>query len=188
MPRLMGRLLLLIGVTAFGTIASAETTNPPPSKAFAAYGTFELRPVELDKADAGQKGKDQAGAKLQEQVNALVAPIVDDWNKKPPVDGAPQLVIEPRIDSIKKVGGATRFWVGAFAGDSHVTMHVRFVEQPGDIVIAEPEFFQRAAAMSGAWTVGAQDNDMLHRVAQLIADYMRANYDSAVGGRTGRTE
>ena len=86
------------------------------------------------------------------------------------------------------MGGATRFFAGAMAGDSHVTMHVRFVEQPGDVVVAEPEFYQHAAAMSGAWTMGAQDNDMLRRITKLVVDYMNANSEKPVGGRTGRTE
>jgi len=29
---------------------------------------------------------------------------------------------------------------------------------------------------------------VLRRVSQIVADYLKANYDAAVGGRTGRTE
>lgn len=177
---------LLFGLIGVSGIAAAQLTNPPPTRSLSGYSSFELLPVELDKTEAAQKGKDKAAAKIQEHVDALVAPIVADWNQKPPAEDRPRLVIAPRIDVIKKVGGATRFWAGAMAGDSYVTMHVRFTEQPGDVVVAEPMFYQRAAAMSGAWTVGAQDNDMLRRVAQLIADYLRNNYDSAVGGPTGQ--
>jgi hypothetical protein len=177
---------LVVGLLGVPAVALAQLTNPPPAKALSGYGSFELLPVELDRAEAAQKGKDKAASKIQEQVEALVAPVVAEWNKKPPPDGAPRLVIAPRIDVIKKVGGASRFWVGAMAGDSYVTMHVRLTEQPGDVAIADAMFYQRASAMSGAWTVGAQDNDMLRRVAQLIADYLRANYDSAVGGPTGQ--
>lgn len=179
---------ILCCLVACATVAHAESTNPPPTKAFSTYGAYELRPVELDKADAATKGKDKPAARIQEHFDGLVAPIIETWKAKPAAQGAPRLVIEPRIDEVRKIGGATRFFAGALAGDSHITMHVRFVEQPGDAVIAEPEFYQRAAAMSGAWTVGAQDNDMLRRIAQLIADYLRSNYDSAVGGRTGREE
>ena len=175
-------LCCLIAIT---TVAQAEPGNPAPGKAFSAFGSYELRPIALDAADAAQKGKDSAAEKIQEQFNELVTPIVDGWNKKPAEEGAPRLVIEPRIASVKKVGGATRFWVGAMAGSSHVEMRVRFVSQPGGDVIAEPEFYQQAAAMSGAWTVGAQDNDMLRRIAVLVAAYLRANYDQAVGGPTG---
>jgi len=177
-------LALLVAATA-----GAETMNPPPAKAFSAYNGFELRPVQLDESDAAQRGKGNAASKVQDNFDAIVLPVVAEWNvRKPAAEGATRLVIEPRIDTIKKVGGATRFFAGGMAGDSHVTMHLRIVEQPGGTVIAEPEFYQRAAALSGAWTMGAQDNDMLRRIAQVAADYLRNNFDTASGGRTGRTE
>ena len=42
------------------------------------------------------------------------------------------------------------------------------------------------AAMSGAWTVGGQDNDMLQRIVTVATAYLTANYPAAVGGPTGR--
>jgi hypothetical protein len=180
---------LIAAAMSLAATASAETMNPPPAKPFSAYNGFELRPLQLDAADAAQRGKDNAAAKVQDNFDAIVQPVVAEWNtRRPAVEGTPRLVIEPRIDNIKKVGGATRFFAGGMAGDSHVTMHLRIVEQPGGTVIAEPEFYQRAAAISGAWTMGAQDNDMLRRIAQVVADYLRNNFDTASGGRTGRTE
>lgn len=42
-----------------------------------------------------------------------------------------------------------------------------------------------AAAMSGAWTFGGQDKDMLHRIVALANLYLQSNYQEAVGGATG---
>jgi hypothetical protein len=178
-------LVVLFAGASVGT-ALAETTNPPPSRPFSGYGAYELKDVVLDAEDAAQKGKDKAADQLRANVQQTIVPVVAEWtaNHSTAAD-APRLVIEPRVDSIRKVSGGARFWGGALAGDSHVRMHVRFVEEPGDVVIADPEFYQRAAAMSGAWTMGAQDNDMLRRITVIIADYMRANYDHPVGGPTG---
>jgi hypothetical protein len=176
---------LLFGLAGIPSASLAQLTNPPPAKPLSAYGSYQLQPAQLDKEEAAEKGKEKAAQQVQVQLDALVAPIVADWNKKPPVDGAPRLVITPRIDIIKKVSSGARIWAGGFAGDSYITMHVQFVEQPGDTVIAEPRFHQRASALSGTWTFGAQDKDMLHRIAQLIANYLQTNYDSAVGGPTG---
>jgi hypothetical protein len=39
--------------------------------------------------------------------------------------------------------------------------------------------------MSGAWTFGGQDKDMLHRIVALANHFLRTNYESAVGGPTG---
>lgn len=178
--------VLFLGLLLCVVDGRADATNPPPAKPLKGYSGYELKPVELDAKDAKDEGRVQAADRVNENLQAELNPILAKWGATPGAADAPKLLIVPRIDEIKKVGGATRFFVGAMAGSSHVTMHVRFVEQPGDTVIAEPMFYQQAAAMSGAYTVGAQDNDMLRRIATLIADYLNANYEAAVGGPTGR--
>jgi hypothetical protein len=147
--------MILLGATLCCALVQAEPNNAPPARKLAGYSASEPKPVQLDAEDAAKKGKDKANAKIQAHFDERVAPIVAKWNAGPHADGAARLVIEPRVDGIKKVGGATRFFAGALAGDSRVTMHVRIVEQPGDVV---------------------------------VADYLDANYDAAVGGGTGRTE
>jgi hypothetical protein len=113
-------------------------------------------------------------------------PIIERWNKDAAGSARGQtLVIEPRIEKLKVVSGGARFWAGAFAGDSYVVMKIRIVEQPSGQQLAEPEFYQRAAAMSGAWTFGGQDKDMLHRIVALANNYLETNYKDAVGGPTG---
>ena len=62
---------------------------------------------------------------------------------------------------------------------------VRITELDSGKLIGEPEFYRRAAAMAGAWTVGGHDNAMLGKVVGLIADYLNANYEVAAGGPTG---
>ncbi len=52
-------------------------------------------------------------------------------------------------------------------------------------MIAEPIFYARAAAMSGAYSLGGADNAMLVRIANRLSDYLLANYGQAVGGVTG---
>ena len=39
--------------------------------------------------------------------------------------------------------------------------------------------------MAGAYSFGGADKAMLERAASLVADYLVANRDAAVGGRTG---
>jgi hypothetical protein len=67
-----------------------------------------------------------------------------------------------------------------------VVLKVTLREQPSGTVIGEPEFFQRASAQSGAWTMGGQDNDMLRRIVVVLRSYLEGNYGEAVGGATGR--
>jgi hypothetical protein len=188
MNRSLVKLALCCAALALGAIAQADTMNPPPGKPFSAYSGFELRPIRLDEDDARDKGKVAEAARVQSHFNELVAPIVAEWNaRQPAAEGAPHLVIEPRIDAIRRPGAA-RVFAGAYAGNSYVVMHLRFFEQPGDKLFAEPEFYERTTAFTGTFTFGAQDKATMRRVAQRVADYLKANFDNAIGGRTGRDE
>jgi hypothetical protein len=178
-------------ITAFAllvlaTAAVADPQNPPPANALAGYDSYELSPLAMGPPYAGDEGKEKARARIQEFMTTETGAIVEQWNKDAAGAARGQkLVIEPRIEKLKVVSGGARFWAGAFAGDSYVVIRLRIVEQPSATIVAEPEFYQRAAAMSGAWTVGAQDKDMLHRIVLLMDHYLQANYNEAVGGPTG---
>lgn len=163
--------------------------NPAPAEKFSAFTRFELQRVSLDPAYTGQDANQRATARIQEYFDSRVSPILDKWNRAAP-QGAPArvLVIEPRIEHIKFIGGGARFWVGPIAGSSAVIMKVKYLDKASGRIVSDPEFFQRAAAWSGAFTVGGQDNAMLARIVTLVADYTSRNYQDAVGGPSGATE
>jgi hypothetical protein len=173
-------------VLCFCSIAWAEPQNPPPANALAGYDRYELAPLAMGPPYAGDAGKEKARARIQEFITTETAGIVAQWNTDAAASMRGQfLAIEPRIEKLKVVSGGARFWAGAMAGDSYVVIRLKLVEQPSGMVLAEPEFYQRAAAMSGAWTIGAQDKDMLHRIVLLMNQYLQTNYVQAVGGPTG---
>ncbi|MEX2150082.1 MAG: hypothetical protein WD793_07695 [Steroidobacteraceae bacterium] len=182
----MNKLILTMLLAVLSSAAFAEPQNPPPVNALTGYDGYELAPVAMGAPYAGDKGKEKARAKIQEHMTAETGPIIEQWNKDAAGSTRGQvLVIEPRIEKLKVVSGGARFWAGAMAGDSYVVMKFRIVEKPSGKLLAEPEFYQRAAAMSGAWTFGGQDKDMLHRIVGLANHYLGANYPEAVGGPTG---
>jgi hypothetical protein len=170
----------------FSAAVVAEPQNPPPVNALGGYDAYELAPIAMDPPLAGDAGKEKAKGKIQEHMNNETAPIIAQWNTDAAGSARGQkLVLEPRIEKLKVVSGGARFWAGALAGDSYVVMKLKIVEQPSGNLIAEPEFYQRAAAMSGAWTIGGQDKDMMHRIVLLTNKYLQENYVQAVGGPTG---
>jgi len=182
----VNRLAFAALVLAISSAALAEPQNPPPANALAGYDQYELAEIALGPPYAGDKGKEAAKAKIQGYMTAETGLIIEQWNTDANANMRGQmLVIEPRIEKLKVVSGGARFWAGALAGDSYVVMKLRFVEQPSGRLLAEPEFYQRAAAMSGAWTFGGQDKDMLQRIVALANHYLRTNYEDAVGGPTG---
>ncbi len=178
-------ILATLALAASAT-AIAEPQNPPPANALAGYDSYELAPIAMGPPYAGDEGKAKARAKIQDHMLAETSPIIEQWNKAAAGSTSGRtLVIEPRIEKLKVVSGGARFWAGAFAGDSYVVMKFGIIEQPSGKQLAEPEFYQRAAAMSGAWTFGGQDKDMMNRIVALANHYLEANYKDAVGGPTG---
>lgn len=182
----MKDLLTAMALLAVTAGAVAEPQNPPPANALAGYDKYELAPLAMGPPYAGDEGKEKARARIQEFMTKETGAIVEQWNSEAEAGTRGQsLVLEPRIEKLKVVSGGARFWAGALAGDSYVVIRLKIIEQPSGTVVAEPEFYQRAAAMSGAWTVGAQDKDMLHRIVLLTNQYLQGNYTEAVGGATG---
>ena len=179
------RFLLLAIVVLAGActtqIYAPAATNPPPSAPFQTFGRVQLKPVVLNPAFADHSYNQSATAAIERNLQATLAPQLQSWDK----GSEPTLVIEPYIQEIKFIGGAVRFWAGAFAGSSAVVMRVTYKDAETGATIATPVFYQHASAMGGAWTIGGSDNAMLARVAELIAQYTRDNYVAAVGGSTG---
>jgi hypothetical protein len=181
-------LIVALFITGCATtyIKPSTTQNPAPAEKFSAFGQFEIQKVTLNPTYSRHDANLRASARIQEHFTARVNPIVDDWNRSIPPTPQPRvMVIEPRIEHLKFIGGSARFWVGPLAGSSAVIMKVKYIDKASGKIIAEPEFFQRAAAWSGAFTVGGQDNAMLARIVTLIADYTKGNYQEAVGGPSG---
>lgn len=169
--------LLLSGCAT--SIKASTAQNPPPKEAFSHYGRIEIKPVVFK---AGYQGDVAGLAKIEENFRAEVAPSLVAWNQRP--DNGRTLVIEPVVEELSFKHGAKRVLLGPLAGSSGVLMRVS-VHDANGTVIANPEFFQRAAAMGAGFLWGIQDNLMLTRVGKLAGGYVLDNYDAARGGPTG---
>jgi hypothetical protein len=168
-------------------VGAKEMTNPPPSTALNAFDRFEIAPIAMDAPYAGQATNEEAKQRIQANLDERTNPIVQGWNGQGTKHSPPRtLKIEPAIRHIKFVSGNARFWAGAFAGGSAVLMTMKLTDAQTGEVIAEPEFYQHANTMGAAWSMGGTDKAMLVRIGTLAADYLNANYSTAVGGPTGK--
>jgi hypothetical protein len=156
------------------------TGNPPPAEPLSDFQDFQLQPLTSATRAAHETGAiNEISTYMQQRVGATLAGR-DDRNR----NGRTREV-EPRIEKLKFVGGGARFWVGAFAGSSAVLMKMKLVDAQTGRVIADPEFYQRARAMGGAWTFSGTDHGMLARIATVARQYLQRNDAQAVGGPTG---
>lgn len=177
---------LLVVAGCATQIKTDVTQNPPPAERFSQFTHFEMPPIVLQPPYAGQEANEKALIKIQENVALKMTPALATWNASAPA-GAPKrtLRIDLSIPEIKFINATSRVFAGALAGSSAVILRARLTEKETGKVIAEPEFYARAAAMGGAYSVGGTDNAMLVRIANRLTDYLLANYSQAVGGPTG---
>lgn len=172
--------LALAGTQGCATKIKASTLqNPAPPQAFSTYGRIDVKPVAFQ---AGYKGNPAALVKIKANLDKDLAAPLQAWNSRP--DNGRRLTAEPVVEELSFKSTTKRIFLGPFAGSSGVLMRMIIKDQSGK-VIASPEFYQRAAALSGGLTFGTMDNLMLTRLANLASGYMIANYDQPVGGPTG---
>jgi hypothetical protein len=160
-------------------IKASSVDNPPPAQAFSHYGRIE---VEHAVFNSGVTGNTAALAKIDENIQKDLREKLAAWNARP--DNGRKLIIRPVVDELSFKSGAKRVFLGPLAGSSGVLMHLVITDANGS-AIAQPEFFQRAAAMGAGFTLGVHDNLMLTRVANLASGYVIGNFEKAVGGLTG---
>lgn len=183
------KLLCLLGAALLASACATKIKptvawNPPPAEALANFSKYELRPVTLAPSVERSGSVEKAMVKIRENVDHKLVPLLSRWSLAFD-EGGRTLVIEPRIEELKFVGGGKRFLVGWMAGSSAVRFTLMLRAEPGGEVIATPEFFQRAAAYGGMWSVGGTDNAMLVRVSTVLQEYLERNYDEPTGGPTG---
>lgn len=178
--------LMVLGACATTDIKPSAVTNLPPSERFASFSRFEVKRIQLAPTYSSDEASREATGIIQKHLDARLNSTVNEWNETGKNAVNPRMLsIEPRIEQIKYLSSGARVLTGAASGSSAVIMRVRYVDTSSGKVVAEPEFFQRAAAMGGAWSFGGTDQDMLRRIADLVSNYTINNYSSAVGGPTG---
>lgn len=154
--------------------------NAPPAVALRTFSRFEAAPVAMGAPWAGQKGNESAKARLQENLDERLSPLLAEWNARGGAGGT--LKILPEIRYVRFITGGKRFFAGGLAGSSSILVKVKLVDAATGAVVAEPDFYQHANALGAAWTFGATDKTMIIRISNMVAEYLKANYAEAVGG------
>jgi hypothetical protein len=154
--------------------------NPPPAEPFSHFQHFMLEPIKVSDEAAHEKS---ALGKISIYMRQRVGTTLAGWENRN--QNGRVLDVEPHIVQLKYVSTGARIFAGDFAGSSAVLMRVKFIDAQTGRVIAEPEFYQRAAAEGGTWSFGGTDKGMLARIATVAQQYLDRNYAQAVGGPTG---
>jgi len=158
--------------TKVATEESARLTAP--TTPLSSYGTFELKPMEMAPEVANDAAKAAVAKDLEARVQARVRPVLAQWNAQgasSPASGK-ALIVQPRAIKIRMIGGATRFFAGAWAGESSIEMDLELSDAATGAVIARPRISRNAGAMAGAWSVGATDRNLMDYIADIAGQYL----------------
>ena len=158
----------------------------PPEIKFGAFEKIYLRSTGINSALASNSANQKALVKINQHLFSRVLQIfpsltVIEANEQLDSLDKNSLLIEPFVDDIRVISGGARLFVGALAGDSSVILSVTFTDLSQDKIIANPSFYQRAAAMDGAWSIGYSDRTMLTRIGDLASEYILLHLTEATG-------
>ena len=82
----------------------------------------------------------------------------------------PSIIVQGELTRLRIVGGGARFWLGAMAGKSEMSVHVKLTDASTGSIISERDINEDSNPSTGAWTVGATDRVLPLQVGNLIAD------------------
>lgn len=161
-------------------VKATSAQNPPPKEVFAGFGRIELKPTTFK---PGLDGNVQALGRLEANIKLNLAKSLPEWNSRP--DNGRTLIIEPIVEDMQFKSTGSRIFLGPLAGSSGILLRMKFTDAKTGELVAHPQFFQRADAMSGGFALGILDATMLTRVASMASSYVIGNFNAAVGGPTG---
>ena len=159
------------------SVAQTESARMAvPTRKFSTFAAYELKPMTLSPAVTAEPDKVRWAGDLESRMRSRIEPLLAQWSAAPPADRSGTLVIEPRLASLKIVSGTARFWVGAGAGDSSIDIDLYITEKETGQVIATPRAAMTADAMTGGWSIGKSDENLLEYIAAVANQYLLDHY------------
>lgn len=86
----------------------------------------------------------------------------------------PTMIVDVKLENLRIVSGAARFWAGGLAGRSYMKIAVRLLDSNGSLV-AEQELEGAPDAAGSAWSFGGTDRGLPGKMGVLLGDYVLAN-------------
>jgi hypothetical protein len=144
------------------------------------FDNFNLADMTLDSSVQADTGKVEVAKMLEAKLKAKLDPLISSWNNKSgQVQGERAVEIQPRIISLRVISGTTRFFAGAFAGQSKISMDLVLVDKETDKEIGRTRVQRTADSFAGAWSIGMTDKSLLDYIVDITYQYLVDNYKEA---------
>jgi hypothetical protein len=159
------------------SVGKAESARlGPPVRRLSSFANYELKSMVLSAAVQSDSAKVQAAGRLENALKAKLQPLLDQWRTQATGGRSGTLVVQPRLESLRVVSSSARFLAGAFAGDSNIDMDLAMTDDTTGQPVAKPRITLKADAMTGGWSIGKSDENLLDYIASVAYEYMAANY------------
>ncbi|HEX9049661.1 MAG TPA: DUF4410 domain-containing protein [Anaeromyxobacter sp.] len=144
-----------------------------PEIPLTSFGAFEIRPIAMSPDVQEKPEKVAVASDLGQRLEAQLRPTLDGWAAAAPAPAKGRtLVIQPTVVNLRIVGGASRFWLGAMAGDSSIDVDLQLVDKASGRAIAKERIAKSSGGMSGAWSMGATDKNLTQYVIDIANAYL----------------
>lgn len=153
--------------------AQQETADTPLGKTFdiIIIQNMDVPPIlAADYPDAANECETSALEALKAK---NIFQKVEMGTSKSKYDGA-VLMIQPTLTSLRIVSGAARFWGGALAGNSDMSVMLKLVDASTGSVLREKSLSTANNPYAAAWTFGSSDKSMPSDMGKMIAEYVSA--------------
>jgi hypothetical protein len=72
------------------------------------------------------------------------------------------------------VGGAARFWGGAFAGKSNMVVELKMTDAASGMIVHEKVLSTANNPFAAAWVMGSSDRSLPADMGRMISDYIES--------------
>ena len=148
----------------------------PPTMSLSSFASFELAPMTFSDEINAEPGKVAEAQEFERNLQAKLNPLLSEWNSTPSEGAAGTLAIQPTLVRLKIVSGGSRFWIGAWAGNSFIDMDLELLDKESGEQIAQVLVRRDADSMTGAWSVGKSDQNLDDYIVSIVHQYLSDNY------------
>ena len=149
----------------------------PSTKSLAEFRDYQLKPITMSPDIMEDEDKVKVSQQLGTKLSDRITPLLGKWraDKEKTTMGS-ILIIEPKVQRLRIVSRAARFWLGAFMGESFIDMDLKLTDSATAQVIAIPRIHRSVGSMVGAWSIGATDRNLLDYIVDIAHHYLEVNY------------
>lgn len=154
----------------FAAIALAQTDDPLDKK----YDLVLLQKVHIDpklEADYPTAAEEYRGSLMTDLREKKRFKEVEQGESK---SGQGGLIVKSKVTSLRIVSGAARFWGGAFAGSSDMSIEVKLVDANTGNVLREKVLSSANNPYAAAWAFGSSDRSLPFDMGKIVSAYILA--------------